>query len=64
MTWRIHLDESEYTNAQKIAWEIVQPLKHVPILDYEFQKVHELSKQLEKFFSKQALVSAAKRIKS
>lgn len=60
MPWRIHLDESKYTNAQIIAWEIVLPYKHIPIIKKDYFEVTELS---EKFFSKQALATTAKRIK-
>lgn len=64
MPWRIYLDESTHTNAQIIAWEIILPYKHIPIIEKDYFEVAELSKKLEKFFSKQALASTAKRIKN
>lgn len=63
MVWRIDVDESKYSDAELIAWELVLPWKHLPILDSDRGKILEAKRVLEKIFSKGALAEAANKIR-
>ena len=59
MTWRIALNERDYTPAQVLAWEHILPQKHIPVLDEDFRRARELAAFLEKRFTPDALKDAA-----
>jgi hypothetical protein len=59
---RCNKDESNFTDAQKIAWNHVLPYQHLCIVDYDEEKVRELVIMLNKTFSRQALAAAVKRL--
>jgi hypothetical protein len=62
MSWRIHINEKNYSDAELLAWNYILPHKHIPVLNSDYTKVKELTCYLEKAFSRQALKSAIKRL--
>jgi hypothetical protein len=61
MSWRININESNYSDARLLAWDKVLPYTHLPILDSDRKSVKELEAYLSETFSKQALKAAVKR---
>ena len=62
MTWRSQKDESKYSPAAKIAWELVLPYKYLPILEDDEQSVGRMIPALNRLFSEQALMEAVKKL--
>lgn len=60
--YRSERDESRFTPAEVIAWEMVLPHRHVPVLPYDRERAEQLAKKLEQFFDAQALEDAAGRV--
>ena len=58
MGYRIERDETKLSDAQLLAWEIVLPYKHVPIIDSDTTEANELTTFLNSVFSKKALKEA------
>jgi hypothetical protein len=59
--WRIQRDESKFTNAQKLAWDIVLPYMYLYILDSDNAAAEKMVRYLNKTFSTKALSAAVKR---
>lgn len=60
--WRIHRDESSFSDARKLTWEYVLPYKHVPIIENDEHSAKRIEKFLNNAFTEKQLKSAVKRL--
>lgn len=56
-------DESNFSDAEKVAWELVMPLKHTVVLSSDIAEIKETVTFLERYFTTQELENAASKIK-
>ena len=59
MTYRVDIDESNFSPAEVVAWEIVLPYKHLHVLSQDESEARELTGKLRSFFTEAALIEAA-----
>jgi hypothetical protein len=59
--YRSNIDETKYSDSRYIAWELVFPYTHTPLLDTDFSDVENVMKKLKQIFTKEELKIARSR---
>ena len=62
MTWRCYIDETNYTNAELLAWHRVLPHDCLPILDSDYSAAKAEAAWLVKTFPESVLSAAVSKL--
>lgn len=56
------MDVDKLTNAEKIAWDMILPYQHIPILPDDRRYVDKCTEILEKVFTEEQLKTAVEKL--
>lgn len=62
--WRIHRDETGYSDAKLLAWHWALPFKHLPIIDEDYKLAEKYEQMLVATFTEQEIALAVGRLKA